>query len=92
MASITVRFPSALRAKAGGIAKLPLEADTIREALRNLDSRLPQLAPVLRNEGGVIRPGIQVYVNDQHVRLRRGLDTPLSDGDVVLIVPTVMGG
>jgi molybdopterin converting factor small subunit len=35
---------------------------------------------------------VNVYVNDEHVRYRQGLQTPLREGDLVFVVPTIMGG
>ena len=57
-----------------------------------MEARYPSLTPLLRDETGMLRPTVQIYVNDEHVRFRQGLDTPLQDSDRVYITPTVMGG
>jgi molybdopterin converting factor small subunit len=46
----------------------------------------------LRDESGALRPRVNIYVNDEHVRYRQGVQTPLQDGDVVLVTPIIMGG
>ena len=48
--------------------------------------------PLLRNESGALRPRVNIYVNDEHVRFRQGLQTPLQDGDTVYVMPIIMGG
>jgi molybdopterin synthase sulfur carrier subunit len=90
--SISVRIPSALRSHTGGATQIELEATTIEQALHGLERRFPALVPLLRDEGGALRPRVSIYVNDEHVRYRQGLQTPLRDGDQVYVAPVIMGG
>ena len=85
--SVSVRVPSALRAKMGGAGEVD-----VAQVLCLLRERYPDLARSLYNEQGQLRPVVQIYVNDEHVRFRQGLRTPLRDGDWMYIVPLVMGG
>ena len=90
--SARVRIPSALRSHTGGATQFTLQASTVAEALRGLEERFPALIPLLRDEAGRLYPRVNVYVNDQHVRYLQSEQTPLQDGDTVLVVPIVMGG
>jgi len=90
--SVRVRVPSALRAKMGSAGEVDVEAHDVAQVLCLLRERYPDLARCLYNEQGQLRPVVQIYVNDEHVRFRQGLETPLHDGDRVYIVPLVMGG
>ena len=90
--SVQVSVPSAFRAKVGGATSIDVEARTVDRALRQLEAAHPSLVPLLRDAKGALRPRVTIYVNDVHVRFHQGLDTPLEDGDVVYIVPMVMGG
>ena len=87
-----VRIPSALRAHTGGTTQVTIAAATVAQALRGLEERFPTLVPLLRDEAGRLRPKVNVYVNDEHVRYRQGVQTPLQEGDTVLVVPIIMGG
>ena len=89
---VRVRIPSSLHAQTGGAAEVHVDGDTVDQALRSLEARFPALTPHLRLEDGSLRPVVNLYVNDEHVRFRRGLDTPLHDGDQLYFVPLVMGG
>lgn len=89
---VTIRIPSALRSKAGARTRFALEAHHVADALRWLEAAHPALAPLLREQDGTVRPRVNVYVNDVHVRYLDGLETSLQDGDQVYVVPTVMGG
>ena len=90
--AVRVRIPSALRSHTGGVSHIELEATMVEEALDGLEQCFPALVPLLRGEEGALRPQVSIYVNDEHVRYRQGLQTPLRDGDQVFVAPVIMGG
>jgi MoaD family protein len=73
-------------------AELSIRAHDVRELLAELARRHPQVYVRLCDESGQPRPHINVFVNDDHIRARTGLDTSLSAGDLVSILPAVSGG
>ena len=94
---IRVVIPSALRPLCGGQsqlqkAELSLVACDVRGLLAELARQHPQVHVRLCDERGDPRPHINVFVNNDHVRARAGLETPLTVGDVVTILPAVSGG
>lgn len=89
---VKVRIPSALRSHTDDITEIEVEAGVVSQAVRRLEERFPSLASHLRDESGALLPRVGIYVNDEHVRYRDGLDTPLRDGDTVYVVPIIMGG
>jgi molybdopterin converting factor small subunit len=89
---VIVRIPSALRTLTGGATQFDIEASTVAQALHALAKRFPALLPLLCDEAGHLRRKVNVYVNDEHVRYRQGEQTPLQDGDTVLVMPILMGG
>ena len=90
--SITFHLPTALRRYSGGIADLAVSAATVRAALLELEKSQPALYRNLCDETGALRRHLNVFVNSDHMRDRSGLDTPLSDGDVLTILAAVSGG
>jgi sulfur-carrier protein len=93
---VRVTVPQALRAFCGtGHARQPefcLLAQDVRELLAELARQYPQVHVRVCDERGDPRPHINVFVNDDHIRARAGLDTPLTTGDLVMILPAVSGG
>jgi len=94
---VRVAIPQALRSLCAGAAQsgsgeLSLTARDVRELLAELARQHPQVHVRLCDERGEPRPHINVFVNDDHVRARAGLDTPLTVGDLVTILPAVSGG
>ena len=94
---VRVAIPQALRAFCGGHVQIPqgelcISAHDVRELLAQLARQHPQVHVRVCDERGDPRPHINVFVNDDHVRARAGLDTPLTAGDLVTILPAVSGG
>ena len=89
---IQVTIPAALRPLCGGAAQLRLAAESVGGLLAELARQHPQVYVRVCDERGEPRPHINVFVNDDHVRARAGLNTPLTTGDFVYILPAVSGG
>ena len=90
--SIRVHIPAPLRPYCGGASELSVAAPTVRAALALLEQRHPSLYSGVCDETGAVRRHVNLFVNTDHVRDRNGLDTPLSPGDILTILPAVSGG
>jgi MoaD family protein, archaeal len=90
--SVTVKLPTILRKHAGGEAKVGADGATLRDVLSDLESTYPGITKNVLAEDGGLHRFINVYVNDEDVRYLGSLETTVSDGDVVSILPAVAGG
>jgi MoaD family protein len=90
--SVTVYVPGPLRDYCGGASRLTVSAASVRDVLEDFERRHPSLYRGVCDETGAVRRHINLFVNSTHVRDREGLDTALSAGDVVTILPAVSGG
>lgn len=90
--SITVRIPTQLRNLSGNAAEVQVEAGTVAEALKALDAAHPGFTERLFDESGSLRRFVNVFLADEDIRFLQGTDTPVTDGQVVSIVPAVAGG
>lgn len=90
--SVTVHVPTVLRAHVGGQARVELAGATVREILGGLMERHPGLRGRLLDERSDLNRFINVYLNDEDIRFLANLDTPVKDGDAVMIVPAIAGG
>ncbi|MGF1647384.1 MAG: MoaD family protein [Kineosporiaceae bacterium] len=88
---VTVRIPTIMRTHTGGEKSVTGVGGTVADVLEDLDSRHGGLADRVV-EDGRLRRFVNVYVNDSDVRFTGGLDTPVTDGDEVTILPAVAGG
>jgi sulfur-carrier protein len=90
--TVLVRIPTILRSYTGGAAEVPAPEGTLREVIAGLDAAYPGLAGRILDEGGQLRRFVNVYVGDEDVRFAQGLDTAVSEGSRVSVIPAVAGG
>ena len=90
--SVTVRIPTQLRSLSANASEVQVEAGTVAEALKALEAAYPGFAERLFDEKGELRRFVNVFVADEDIRFMQGVDTPLTDGSVVSIIPAVAGG
>jgi molybdopterin synthase sulfur carrier subunit len=91
--AIEVKIPTILRTYTGGAKTVEAKGGgTVSELIDELDSAHPGLKGRLITDSGELHRFVNVYVNDEDVRFTGSLQTPLSDGDAVTILPAVAGG
>jgi MoaD family protein len=89
--SIVVKIPAQLRAVTDGEGEIEVEGSTVGEALDAVFDEHDDLRERITEDGG-LRRFVNVYVSGEDIRFRDGLETELSDGDEVTILPAVAGG
>ena len=89
---VEVRLPTLLRPHADGAASVSASGATVGDVFADLTARYPGLADQLVDESGNLHKFVNVYRNDDDVRYLDQLDTKVTDGDVVSILPAVAGG
>ncbi len=87
-----LRIPTPLRAYAEGKSEIPVSGTTVGEAVSDLAVRYPALKPHLFKEDGDLRAFVNLFKGEDNVNELQGLQTPLSDGDRLLIIPSIAGG
>lgn len=92
MATISIDIPEPLRELAGGAAQLPASGATVGAALADLGQHHRVLVQRVLTRGGAMRPHVNLFLNEHDIRAAQGLDTPVQDGDVLMVVPSVAGG
>jgi adenylyltransferase/sulfurtransferase len=90
--SVKILIPTPLRPFTGQSASVELAGREVGALLTALAERHAELRAHLFREDGRLRSFVNVYVNDEDIRHRQGLLTPVGDGDVISIVPSVAGG
>ncbi len=89
--AIEVRIPTILRTYTGGEKSVEATGATLTALFDDLEGKHPGIKDRLI-ENGDLRRFVNLYVNDEDVRFTGGLETGLSDGDQVVVLPAVAGG
>jgi molybdopterin converting factor small subunit len=90
--STTVRIPTALRTLTGGAAEVSADGSTVGEVLKSLDATHPGMGERLFDEAGNLRRFVNVFLAEEDIRFLDALSTPVTEGQVVSIIPAVAGG
>lgn len=90
--AIEVKIPTILRTYTGGAKSVEAEGDTLSALIEDLNASHDGIKGRLITDEGALHKFVNVYVNDEDVRFTGSLETSLSDGDSVTILPAVAGG
>ena len=90
--SVLVKIPTQLRAAAEGVAQTEVEGDTVQEVLDGLFDQFEELRARIADDDGSLRRFVNVYLAGEDIRFLDGVDTPVSDGAEITILPAVAGG
>ena len=88
----TVKIPPVLRSSTGGEKEVAVEGSNVGEVLRGLASQHPATESQLFSAEGELNRYVNVYVNDEDVRVLQGLDTSVGPDDTLVILPAMAGG
>jgi molybdopterin converting factor small subunit len=88
----TVRIPPVLRPSTGGAKEVDADGENVGEILRSLADQHPDTQSQLFADGGELNRYVNVYLNDEDVRVLDGLGTPVGKADVLVILPAMAGG
>jgi sulfur-carrier protein len=90
--TVTVRIPTQLRSLTGGASEVAVAGGTVADVLKQLDAEHPGFGERIFDESASLRRFVNVFVADEDIRFLQHLDTPVTEGQIVSIVPAVAGG
>jgi molybdopterin synthase sulfur carrier subunit len=88
----TIKIPPVLRASVGGEREVLASGQNVREVLRDLASSHPDTESQLFSAEGELNRYVNVYLNDEDVRVLDGLETAVGETDTLVILPAMAGG
>jgi molybdopterin synthase sulfur carrier subunit len=87
-----VKIPPVLRPAVSGMTQVEVDGNTVGDVLRALADQHPETGDQLFSADGELNRYVNVYVNDEDVRVQQGLETGVGSGDTVVILPAMAGG
>jgi molybdopterin converting factor small subunit len=88
----TIRIPPVLRAAVGGAREISADGDSVGEILRAVAADHPGTESQLFGADGELNRYVNVYLNDEDVRVLDGLETAVGPADTLVILPAMAGG
>ena len=87
-----IKIPPVLRASVGGEKEVAADGGDVGSVLRSLAAQHPDTETQLFGPDGSLNRYVNVYLNDEDVRVLEGLDTAVRDQDTLVILPAMAGG
>jgi molybdopterin synthase sulfur carrier subunit len=88
----TIKIPPVLRPSTGGEREVAADGANVGEVLRALAAAHPATESQLFGDDGTLNRYVNVYLNDEDVRVLQGLDTAVKAEDTLVILPAMAGG
>ena len=88
----TIKIPPVLRASVGGEREVSAAGANVGAVLQALVASHPATESQLFSADGQLNRYVNVYLNDEDVRVLQGLDTAVSESDTLVILPAMAGG
>jgi hypothetical protein len=57
-----------------------------------LTTQFPTIKPHLFNDGGELRPFVNLFLGENNIKDLQGVNTPITDGDKLVLIPSIAGG
>lgn len=90
--SVTVLIPTTLRSFTNRRSEIELEGNNVREVIQALADEYPETKKAIFEEDGTPRAFINIFVGDSNIKGLQGFDTPVKDGDEIMLIPAIAGG
>jgi molybdopterin converting factor small subunit len=87
-----LRIPTPLRAYTDGRSEVTVSGSNISDVLNDLTIQYPALKPHLFNEGGDLRPFVNLFVGEHNIKDLQGVETRIQDGEKIMLIPSIAGG
>jgi sulfur-carrier protein len=88
----TIKIPPVLRPSTSGEKEVSADGGDVGTVLRALAEAHPQTESQLFGPDGDLNRYVNVYLNDEDVRVLEGLETSVGDTDTLVILPAMAGG
>jgi molybdopterin converting factor small subunit len=88
----TIKIPPVLRPSVGGEKEVQAAGDDVGSVLTQLAEQHPATQSQLFGPDGSLNRYVNVYLNDEDVRVLDGLGTSVNEGDTLVILPAMAGG
>jgi molybdopterin converting factor small subunit len=90
--SVQFEFLGPLKQLVRGTETVQAEGDNIRAALENLGEQYPGLIDRLLGENDLLHTHINIYINEEDIRLKDSLSTAVSPHDRITVISAIAGG
>ncbi len=89
---VSVYIPSPFRRLTAQHEYVDVEGATVGEVLDALERQYPGFGDLVYDRNRKVPAHINIYLNNQEIHDLQGVDTKVSEGDQVAVIPAMAGG
>ncbi len=90
--NVKIRIPTTFRELTKGESVITVSPGSIQQILDDLIKDHPNFVERILDEDKKLQRFVNVFLDDEDIRFLEGLETEVSDGQTLSIVPAVAGG
>ena len=90
--TVEVKVAAIFQKNLGGARTVEAKGNTVGRVLDDIEARFPGFKGRIATGSGELHQFVNIYVNDEDIRFLKKLDTPVEDGDVISVLPALVGG
>ena len=90
--SVIVRIPTPLQNLTNGEKEVNIASGQLKQIIETLEKDYPGIKERIVDDEGELRRFVNIYIDEEDVRFLKGMDTKVSEGSEVSIIPAVAGG
>tara|TARA_B000000477_G_C6085614_1_gene225302 strand:+ start:416 stop:694 length:279 start_codon:yes stop_codon:yes gene_type:complete len=90
--SVSIRIPTTFRELTKGESLLSASAGSLTDILTELGNEHPDFIDRILDENKNLQRFVNIFLDDEDIRFLDGLETNVSEGQTLSIVPAVAGG
>jgi molybdopterin converting factor small subunit len=88
----TIKIPSYFQPFTDWKTELTVKPGTVNSALEEMFDRYPIMRRHIYTHWGILSANVIFYINQEEIFTMQGLETPLKEGERLIMVPTASGG
>ncbi len=88
----TLTLPALMKYYVNDLSEVQVTGSTVSQAINDLTIQYPAIKPHIIDKQGRLRRHINLFVNKENINNLNGMDTSIQDLDIIILMPSIMGG
>lgn len=88
----TLTLPALMKYYVNDLSEVQIKGSTVSQAINDLTSQYPAIKPHIMDDQGRLRRHINLFINKENINNLNGLDTPVDESDIIILMPSITGG
>ena len=88
----TLTLPALMKYYVNDLSEIKVSGSTVSQAINDLTTQYPTIKPHIMDNQGRLRRHVNLFINKENIKNLNGLDTPIEESDLIILMPSITGG